>query len=283
MVLKYGSLFLVLLLTCYSFNHFYRNKERFPSTLKLTISLLVGVSSATISFLIILTTNYNVLLAFILNLMLVILIFVLSKKLIDKGVTETLASLLGAFIGFVIGYMTFTSSKTIVIVDILFIIFIYVLLFIVDRQLISNSKQKNKNKKKHGKSLNSTVILTSILVIFVILYGVNMNKVKVGVIGQPQKQAAKQDDQNDLQYATIHVTPSGFSPKNTIFKPATMTKIIVDVNPDVGGNARLASTDLGINIPLKTGKNILLLNNPLKGEYAISLEPSKSVGKLLVK
>jgi len=62
-----------------------------------------------------------------------------------------------------------------------------------------------------------------------------------------------------------------------------MTKIIVDVDSDAGGNTRLASTDLGINIPLKTGKNILLLNNPLKGEYNISLEPSKSVGKLLVK
>lgn len=232
MVLKYGSLFLVLLLTCYSFNHFYRNKERFPSTLKSMISLLVGVSSATISFLIMLTTNYNVLLAFILNLLLVILIFVLSKKLIDKSVTETLASLLGSFIGFVIGYMTFISSKTIVIVDILFIIFIYLLLFFVDRKLVSNLNQKNKNKRNHVKSTNSTVVLTSILLIFVIIFTVNMNKVKVGVIGQPQKQAAKQDDQNDLQYATIHVTPSGFNPKNTIFKPATMTKIIVDVDPD---------------------------------------------------
>jgi uncharacterized membrane protein len=283
MVLKYGSLFLVLLLTCYSFNHFFRNKERFPSTLKSTISLLVGVSSATISFLIMLTTNYNVLLAFILNLLLVILIFVLSNKLIDKGVTETLASLLGSFIGFVIGYMTFSSSKTIVIVDILFIIFIYLLLFFVDRKLVSNSNQKNKNKRNQTKSSNNTIVLTSILLIFVIIFTVNMNKVKVGVIGQPQKQSAKQDDQNDLQYATIHVTPSGFSPKNTIFKPATMTKIIVDVDPDAGVNARLASTDLGINIALKTGKNILLLNNPLKGEYNISLEPSKSVGKLLVK
>ncbi|WP_088014463.1 hypothetical protein [Gottfriedia acidiceleris] len=283
MGLKYGSLFLVLLLTCYSFNHFYRNKERFPSTLKSTISLLLGVSSATISFLIMLTTNYNLLLAFILNLLLVFLIFVLSKKLIDKGVTETLASLLGAFIGFVIGYMTFFSSKTIVIVDILFIIFIYLLLFFVDRKLVSNSNQKNKNTKVHNESSNSTVILTSILLIFVIIFTVNLNKVKVGVIGQPQKQAAKQDDQNDLQYATIHVTPSGFSPKNTIFKPETMTKIIVDVDQDAGKNSRLASADLGINMPLKTGKNILLLNNPLKGEYEISLEPSKSVGKLLVK
>jgi cytochrome c biogenesis factor len=230
-----------------------------------------------------LTTNYNLLLAFILNLLLVILIFVLSKKLIDKGITEMLASLLGAFIGFVIGYMTFLSSKTIVIVDILFIIFIYLLLFFVDRKLVSNSNQKNKYNRVHARSSNSTVALASILLIFVIIFTVNMNKVKVGVIGQPQKQAAKQDDQNDLQYATIHVTPSGFSPKNTIFKPETMTKIIVDVDQDAGENARLASADLGINIPLKTGKNILLLNNPLKGEYNISLEPSKSVGKLLVK
>ncbi|MGG0176967.1 hypothetical protein [Gottfriedia acidiceleris] len=281
MVLKYGSLFLVLLLTFYSFHHFYRNKERFPSTLESSISLLVGVSSATISFLIMLTTNYNLLLVFILNLLLAILIFVLSKKLFGKGITDMLASLLGAFIGFVIGYMTFISNTTFVIVDILFIIFIYLLLFFVDRKLVSN--QKSKNKSVHARSSNSTVVLTSILLIFVIIFTVNLNKVKVGVIGQPQKQTAKQDNQNDLQYATIHVTPSGFSPKNTIFKPATMTKIIVDVDPDVGGNARLASADLGINIPLKTGKNILLLNNPLKGEYNISLEPSKSVGKLLVK
>ncbi|MEH7401529.1 MULTISPECIES: hypothetical protein [Bacillaceae] len=283
MVLKYGSLFLVLLLTCYSFNHFYRNRERFPITLKSMISLLVGVSSATISFLIMLTTNYNVLLSIIFNLLLVILFLVLSKKLFNNGITGMLASLLGAFVGTVIGYMTFISSISVVIVDILFIVFIYLLLFFVDRKLVSNSNQKNKNKRNHAKTSNSTVILTSILVIFVIIFTVNMDKVNVGVIGQPQKQAAKQDDQNDLQYATIHVTPSGLSPRNTIFKPATMTKIIVDVDPDAGGNARLASTDLGINIPLKTGKNILLLNNPLKGEYTISLEPSKSVGKLVVK
>ncbi|PEJ58236.1 hypothetical protein CN692_08115 [Bacillus sp. AFS002410] len=289
MGLKYGSLFLVLLLTYYSLNHIYRNKERFSSTFYSMISLMVGVSSATISFLFILTINYNLLISFILDVLLAVLILGITKKLFNKGITDMLASLLGAFVGTTIGYMTFTSSITIVIVDVLFIVFIYLLLFFIDRKLVSNSPQKKKhiiegkNERILIGSSNSTVLLISALLIWAIIFTVNIDKVKVGVIGQPQKQTAKQDDQNDLQYATIHVTASGFSPKNTIFKPETMTKIIVDVEKGSAENPKLTSADLGINIPLKTGKNILLLNNPLKGEYQISLEPSNSVGKLLVK
>lgn len=286
MALKYGSLLLVLLLSGYSFNHFYRNKEKFSILLT---SILIGASSATISFFIILATNYNLLITFILNLSLAILFSIMTSKLFNNGngITALLTYLLGAFVGGLIGYMTFNSSKPIVIVDILFILFIYLFLFLADRKLGSNSNQKNKVGKKkvvqNSSTKKSTVILASVLLIFVIVFAANITKVKVGVIGQPQQQTAKQDDQNDLQYATIHVTPSGFNPKNTIFKPETMTKIIVNVDKDAGDNARLVSADLDINIQLKTGKNILLLNNPLKGEYQFSLEPSKSVGKLLVK
>ncbi|MFF3022249.1 hypothetical protein ACFVRR_06240 [Gottfriedia sp. NPDC057948] len=80
-----------------------------------------------------LTTNYNVLLSIIFNLLLVILFLVLSKKLFNNGITGMLASLLGAYVGTVIAYMTFISSISVVIVDILFIIFIFLLLFFVDR------------------------------------------------------------------------------------------------------------------------------------------------------
>ncbi|MFJ5714131.1 hypothetical protein [Neobacillus sp. NPDC093127] len=53
----------------------------------------------------------------------------------------------------------------------------------------------------------------------------NAKHLNAGVIGQPQNQAAAIDEENDMQVATVRVTPSGFDPKNTTFKANSMIKV----------------------------------------------------------
>ena len=55
----------------------------------------------------------------------------------------------------------------------------------------------------------------------------------MGQIGQPQSQHATYDEENDLQEATITLSTSGLSAKNTIFNKGSMMKIIIDVESGV--------------------------------------------------
>jgi hypothetical protein len=195
---------------------------------------------------------------------------------------EIISGLLGATIGSVIGYMTFISSKPLLIIDIIFILSIYLLLLFFDKRMVAQSPKKGPNKQGKHPSNFPTVLLSALLLFLFIVLGMNMSQINIGVIGQPQNQTSTIDENNDIQVATIHVTPSGFDPKNTTLTAKTMMKINFDVDSKMGNNVQLISDDLKLNVNLKSGKNMILLDNPVKGKYQYMLGSGKSSGTFTV-
>ncbi len=284
MLLNIGSLLLVLLITSYCLFHFYRNKERLSGPIEKVTSLLIGVSTATIGFLLMQTSSYHLPLTIVVCLLFALGTGFLVRRLFDneRGINETVSGLLGATLGSVIGYMTFISSKPFLIMDVIFILSIYLLLLFFDKQMVAQSKKKGPGKKGKHPSTSPSVVLSVIFLFVLIILGVNMSQINVGIIGQPQNQTTTIDENNDLQVATIHVTPSGFDPKNTTLTSKTMMRINFDVDTKMGSNVQLISNDLKLNVNLKSGKNMILLDNPVKGKYHFMLEKEKTSGTFTV-
>ncbi|WP_284037190.1 hypothetical protein [Neobacillus sp. 114] len=286
MLLKIGSLLLVLLITIYCIYHFYRNKDRFSGVIGIITALMIGISSAAIGFLLMLATNYQVLITTLICLVYTIGNGLLVRRLFppEKGMNDILSGLIGALIGSVLGYSTFISNKPFLVIDIAFIVITYIALMYFDRQLASKSTE-NRSKKKNQKQASnvSTISLSAILIVIIVVLGLNVNQIKVGVIGQPQTQTASIDEENDMQVATIRVTASGFNPKNTTFQAHKMIKVNFEASIPKGTQIVLKSEDLKLNMNLKNGKNILLLDNPLEGKYQLTIEPTNATGTFTIK
>lgn len=285
MLLSIGSLLLVLLITIYCIYHFNRNKERFSGSIDHFASILFGVSAGTLGFLLIQVTTYNLLLSILLSLFIVVCSGFLMRRLFpdQKGINVWLSSLIGATIGTVIGYMIFMSNKPILFIDVFFILFTYLFLMFFDRQLDRKDNKKSVKKKAARPSNALSIILSSILLILFLLLGINFNQIKLGTIGQPQNQTATLEQDNNLQVATIRVTRSGIEPKNTTLKAHTMIKLNFNVDSSFRKNIKLVSTELKLNVDLKSGKNMILLDNPQKGTYQFTIEPDQHKGTIIVK
>ncbi|MFF2446314.1 hypothetical protein ACFVSW_04350 [Neobacillus sp. NPDC058068] len=285
MLLKIGSLLLVLIITGYCILHFNRNKDNIFRSIGTVTTLLTGFSTATVGFLLMQTSNYNLTLTIIICFLVAIVCGFLVGGPFQKvkGLNELLSGFIGASIGSTLGFLTFISITPFLIVDILFVLFIYFLLKLFDKQIVMEQNKKLSNKGKKKLSHASTIILSSTFGILLLIIFLNFNHFHVGIIGQPQKQNAVMDEENDLQVATINVTPSGFDPKNTILKANTMIKVNFIVDIQEGKQVTLVSNDLKLNIGLKKGNNMVLLDNPQIGQYHLMLEPGKSEGLLTVK
>jgi hypothetical protein len=287
MLLKVGSILLVLLLTGYYIYHFYLNIEKYKGLINKITPFLFGISAAALGFSFILTSNYNLFFTVVIGLLFAISSGFTVKKIfqIEKWMNQSLSSLLGYLVGAFIGYMTFISTKPFLIVDVLYIVIIYLMLMYSDKKAAETFQKKSTKKKGKQKPTSNapSILLAATLLIFVVALSINVKSIKAGIIGQPQNQTATQDEQNDLQNASIHVTPSGFNPKNTTLKAKTMLKVIFDVDQQVGNNVKLISTDLNLSVNLKKGENVVLLDNPLKGQYQIKIEPGNFTGTLTVK
>jgi hypothetical protein len=285
MLLKIGSLLLVLLISGYCILHFNRNKENFSKAIGTVTTLLTGFSTATVGFLLMQISNYNLTLTIIICFLVAIICGYLVGGPFQKvkGLNELLSGLIGASIGCTLGFLTFISPTPFLIVDILFVLFIFFLLKLFDNQIVTEQNKKRSKEVKNKVSLAPTIALSSIFGILLLIIFLNFNSIHLGVIGQPQKQNAVMDEENDLQVATINVTPSGFDPKNTILKANTMIKVNFNVDIQEGKQVTLVSNDLKLNVVLKKGNNMVLLDNPQIGQYHLMLEPGKSEGLLTVK
>jgi hypothetical protein len=177
--------------------------------------------------------------------------------------------------------MVFISNIAFLIVAILFIVFVYMMLRWIDKLLVKEPVKKGKKIKKP--SYGPTVGLAGCLAVLLIIIAVNVNHISIGMFGQPQSQSAVIDEENDMQVATIHVTPSGPDPKNTIFKSQTMLKVVFNVDQSDNEKRTLISNDLHLNVPLKKGTNVILLDDPQKGQYHFSLLPGNTTGQFTVK
>ena len=289
MLLKFGSLLLVVIITAYSLIQYQRNKSKFSRMLGALVSLFLGVSAAVFAFITIQSLNNNLVLSGLISLLFSIGGGFVARRLIhlDTWMNVALSALIGSLFGFLIGYVTFIANPPILIADVIFIVFVYVMLQFSDKFVGRESTQKTAKKKKKGQPKKtikgSTVSLTIIFVIFGAVVAGNFKNIQVGAIGQPKKQTATQDDMNNLQEAIIHVTPSGLNPKNSVFIAKTMMKVTIVVDPNAGENLKLSSEELKLNMDLKEGENIILLDNPLKGSYPFTIEPKNFSGTLIVK
>ena len=253
------------------------------------MSLLACVSSLAMGFFIIQISNFNIWLSAIICLIVSIVsgLLVGESDLKIKGLNQILSGFIGGTIGLVLGYMVFISNIAFLIVAILFIVFVYMMLRWIDKLLVTEPqnkvKQGTKGKKIKKPSYGQTVGLGGCLILLLIVIAVNTNHISVGMFGQPQSQNAVIDEENDMQVATIHVTPSGPDPKNTIFKSQTMLKVVFNVDQSDNEKRTLISNDLHLNVPLKKGQNVILLDDPQKGQYHFSLLPGNMFGMFTVK
>jgi hypothetical protein len=282
MLLKVGSFLLVLLITGYSIFHILKNKATYKDSLGIGIpALLVGVTSGAFGFLLMQTSSFHIGITIGFSLIFVVVVSILLKG--KKSYNELLSGVLGASIGSLVGYMTFGSTTAFFIVDILFILVLYLVLRWIDRKLAEPQPKKKLGKGKAQKSQWLTVILATTVVLELGVVAVNVDKIPFGSIGQPQNQQATLDTENNLQEAIITVTPSGFNPKNTTIESQNMVKLTVNAEVAEGKEIRLISDGLKFSVTLKNGKNMILLDNPLQGKYDLRLEPGKAKGSLTVK
>ncbi|MBP0723676.1 hypothetical protein J5Y03_00575 [Bacillus sp. RG28] len=288
-MLKIGSILISILIICYSIYHIYQNKGKLSDSARKIVSLLTCVSSLAMGFFIIQISNFNIWLSAIICLFVSIVsgILVGESDLKIKGLNQILSGFIGGTIGLVLGYMVFISDIAFLIVAILFIIFVYMILRWIDKLLVTEPQNKGKKGTKGKKikkpSYGPTVGLGGGLILLLIIIAVNVNHISIGMFGQPQSQNAVIDEVNDMQVATIHVTPSGPDPKNTIFKSQTMLKVVFNVDQSDNEKRTLISNDLHLNVPLKKGPNVILLDDPQKGEYHFSLLPGNTSGLFTVK
>ncbi|KAB2333298.1 NAD(P)(+) transhydrogenase (Re/Si-specific) subunit beta [Cytobacillus depressus] len=200
---------------------------------------------------------------------------------------SVLAGLAGAMVGSVFGVMLFTSNKVILITDTVFVIFLFLLQRMIDRQSGEMSHQNTLTKMpvkplKQKYAYIVTLILS--ISIFTLSFFIILKKDDFSTtqIGQPQTQYATLDEENDLQEGTIEVTASGLSPINTIFAEGTVMKITLHVDSHLADGLRLVSGDLGIDAELSEGDNIFIINKPNSGTYEFELDQTSFKGTITI-
>ncbi|WP_187274468.1 MFS transporter, partial [Paenibacillus sp. N3.4] len=200
-----------------------------------------------------------------------------------------LVGIMGAMAGVLFGVMLLASNKVILIASTAFLIFMFLTQKWIEWQ--SNRIEKKTKPVKGGKNqpkaatvtYKGTIILAAVVVVFGAGILIQKNQIKVGLIGQPQTQTATIDEKNDLQVATVQVTRSGLSPKNTDFLPKQMIKAVINVEESAGTGLKLKSPVLGIDANLNKGENVFLMNNPQPGTYTYTVEPGGFKGTFTVK
>ena len=285
MLLQIGSILLVILVTGYGMLYVHRNQKRIEVPMNGAALILVGLTTATMGFLLMQISGNSVTLSIVLSLIYTIACGVLMGGVPYKvnGLNQIIIGFIGATIGSVLGYMTFSSTTSFFVVVLLFLLLVYLILKIFDKQIAIQTSRKKSNKKANKTSYTSSVILASGFIVLLAVILLSVKQINVGIIGQPQKAEAMLDEDNNLQMGTIHVTPSGLDPKSTELTAGTMAKVVVIVDDQQGENFHLVSNAFNLDAPLKKGENIILLDNPIKGQYDFIVYPGEYKGTFIVR
>lgn len=201
------------------------------------------------------------------------------------GLLGTIAAMLGT----VAGSLFFGTGKVVLVAALLFVGCVFLVQRAAERG--AGTEARNGGKKTATRrpaqekrpSYRSACALGAIAVLG--LAGILLLKddLHMGAIGQPLKQTAAMDDENDMQVATIDVTGAGFAPKVTEFRAKTMIKVIFNVKASAGNGLSIVSKDLNFSADVKAGQNIFLLNNPQPGDYEIEVGGKQHLGTFTVK
>ncbi|WP_240416241.1 cupredoxin domain-containing protein [Paenibacillus periandrae] len=286
MLLSVGSLFIVLLITGYFIFRIHRYKGFIKSPIgKLSLMVMVAVSSGFIGILSVQTLEYQIIPSIIMSGLFAILAGFLAGQPFCKldRINAILSGIIGVILGIATGRMIFISSDAIMITDLGYIVCSYLLLSVFDRQINKvQPKEAVSTRTARSSSYFPTLLLASAVFVMLAVVTLNTNTIALGQIGQKETQLTAMDEENDLQIATIEVTASGFNPKNTEFKANTMIKVIFNVNSNTSSGLKLVSKDLKIDTLLKNGKNAFLLDDPQPGKYEFMLGSGEFKGSFTV-
>lgn len=291
MLLPIGSFILVLLITSYSVLFIYQQKEKMNVSFGTIITMVITLSAS---------TAFNVVLAQAFSLKLNATIgvgflfaaaigYFAGRPFYMKAVINSvMVGFLGTMLGSVIGRMLIATNAVILITVTSLVIIMYVIQKIIDGNLAkTNTNKKNTkifvNRQPRRSSYFSTILLSAAVIMLAAVIMMHQNDVIIGQIGQPQTQKAVLDEENELQEATIHITASGISPKDTQFEAGTMIKVIFIVESGAGSDLILDSEELGIHAPLFEGKNNIIINKPQPGKYEFMLESTSFKGTFTIK
>ena len=149
MLLKIGSILLVILVTGYGMLYVKRNKKRTEVPTNGATSILIGVTTATMGFLLMQTSGNSVTLSIVLSLIYTITCGVLMGGVPYKvkGLNQIIIGFIGATLGSVLGYMTFSSTTAFFVVVLLFLLLVYLILKIFDKQIAIQTSRKKSNKQ----------------------------------------------------------------------------------------------------------------------------------------
>ncbi|MFC5447542.1 hypothetical protein [Paenibacillus aestuarii] len=294
MLLQAGSLVLILLYTSYIIFYSYRRKELISKKMGAFTALAAAfMSSASAAIVAVMSFGDYLIVAVGVALLYAIAAGYVAGKSYSPmtAINGAITGLLGAGIGSLLGILLFGADRTVLIVDTVFIVVMFLFQKTMEWQsrqpgIQAQSKPAKKNKQKlvvQKASYISTVILSVICFIFGFGVLIGKNHIHIGQIGKPQSQMAAIDEKNDMQVATIQLSHAGISPPNTDFKAKQMMKVIVKVEPNAETGLKLISDVLGIKADLKNGDNMFLMNNPQPGTYAYTVEPGGYKGTFTVK
>nr|WP_254119787.1 cupredoxin domain-containing protein [Bacillus sp. FJAT-29790] len=286
---NYGSMIVILLITTYQIIYNSQRSDKLKESAGMTISMAVCLlASAAMGIVSAQTFEHNLKLSlFIAAVFASCIGYFMGKRFsLVVLINSVLAGWLGAMAGSIFGFILFLSNKIVLITDITFVIVMFLLQQVIDRQLGEMSKKTSKKMTGKPKVQKFETIVTLTLSISIITLAfftfLNKNHLSTAQIGQPQTQYAILDEENDLQEATIDVTASGFSPKTTIFSEGTVMKVIIHVGPNLADGLKLISSDLGIDADLSEGDNLFIINKPNRGTYEFELGSVSFKGLLIV-
>ncbi|OPA73912.1 hypothetical protein BVG16_26075 [Paenibacillus selenitireducens] len=286
MLLNYGSLTLVILITMYIVWHTYRMKGRLHHTAGSVIciiwSILTSVAfgiAVTQIFIYQLWPSLSATVAFA-----IIAGFGMGRPLgVRAGLHGIIGGITGGILGTIFGLKFFATDKIVFMTMIVFIVATYAIMKFMEKNISATNKITAKKKSAAKKPSYAITMIFAIIALglagFVVIQKDNIG---IGQIGQPNTQNAVMDEENDLQTATVRLTKIGFVPKNTDFVIKSMAKLIIEVEPEMGAGHQLISETLGINAPLVTGQNVFLFNNPHEGTFSYHVDTGEA-GSITVK
>ncbi|MFC5402807.1 hypothetical protein [Cohnella soli] len=281
MALHYGSLIIIALLAAYTL---YFNARRIEGTFTRAVVGLSASFASSFAFGIVFaqTFHYGLFTSTGVCLLFAAIVGACSRWPLQArvAIAGILAGWIGAMAGSVLGTILFVRPQIVLIVDTIFVVFMYLL----QRFGEWNAGRERNNRQQAQKAANQVgkqggakqpftgiALLAVCCVIVAAITIARKDDILSAQIGQPLTQTAQYDEENNLQMATLEVTPSGFSARNTVFKAGTMIKAVFHVASDGSSGLTLVSNDLDVNAPLQPGDNVFLIKDPQPGIYAFTL------------
>ncbi|PWV98508.1 hypothetical protein DFQ01_11718 [Paenibacillus cellulosilyticus] len=287
MALQIGSLLLVLGATVYLI---------IAGTANRAIALtLVFLASVSLSFLLIETLDYKLVLAAI------------AAGVVGTGlglafirryggvtaVNTVITGWLGAGIGLFAGSRFYISDAVMIGVDLTFVVLAFLMQKVAERydrrvpeQAAPNGKfnaATGKKAKRTSRGFSVSFMYAVLVVIAVSFMLTHVDHSSADKIGQTSSADAVYNADEGIQTATVEVNGAGFNPRNINFQSDAMIKLVFHVSSLASDDMMFVSEQLNLEAPLHKGDNIFMLKKALPGVYGFTVQGTNVKGTFTVK